>query len=135
MPAEVIEQDLRARWSQVVCWFPALKQGIPDRDNPLSAYVFVRAPLSPRIERSPYALRLLRDPRTHELQKVTDHELRQMVLPPELPEPFTTVHITSGDWAGLSGTVVERNCKTVKVLVELWSSTRIVTLEPSEYRF
>lgn len=116
-----------------MCWFPALKQGVPDRDNPLSAYVFVRAPLSPRIERSPYVLRLLRNPRTRELQKVTDAELRAMVRLPALPPPQTVVTITGGPCAGLTGTVVETNCRSIRVLVELWSTSKLVTLEPNEF--
>lgn len=133
IPVSLVEQDLRARWQDVVCRFPAVKQGLLDRDNPLSAYVFIQSPLSPKIEKSQFALRLLRDPVTRRLQKVTDVELAELIVPPSLPAPGTPVIITHGEWSGLSATVVETNCRSVKVLVELWSAQTLVTLGANEF--
>lgn len=129
-----IERDLRARWADVICRFPAVKQGQLDRDNPLSAYVFVQTPLSPKIEKSIYTSGLLRDPVTRKLQKVTDADLAEMVPTTPLPAPGTSVRVTVGDWSGLEAQVVERNCQTIKVLIELWSKTTILTLAPNEFQ-
>ncbi len=141
--AEDIERDLRARWPKVVCRFPALKQGVVDFDNPLSAYIFVRTPVSRKIENSQFAMRLLREPtvklpngrfRVGGLQKVSESELRLMAPNIELPEPGVSVRVTAGDWAGLEGVVVESSGTAIKVLVELWSRKRLLKLEPSEFQ-
>jgi hypothetical protein len=128
-----VEADLRMRWAPVVCKFPAVKQLALDRENPLSNYVFVQVPLSPKLEKSPYATKFLRDPLTRRLQKVTDAELAVMVSTTPLPEPGTTIKVTAGDFCGLDATVVETNCSSVKCLVELWSKQSILTLSPNEF--
>lgn len=133
LTAAEVEADLKMRWAPVICRFPAVKQGQLDKDNPLSNYVFVQVPLSPKLEKSPYATKFLRDPQTRKLQKVTDADLTLMVATTPLPPPGTTIRVTAGDWVGLEATVVECNCSSVKVLVELWSKQSILTLAPNEF--
>lgn len=133
IPVSDVEHDLRQRWDKVVCRFPAVKQGLLDRSNPLSSYVFVQTPVSSKIERSVYATRFLRDPGTRKLQKVTDAELLAMAPTILLPSPGETVIVTVGDWAGLEATVVEAAGEQVQVLVELWSKRAVLKLLPNEY--
>lgn len=133
LPVADLERDLLARWPAAICQFPAVKQGLLDRENPLSAYVFVRTPISPKLETSPYATRFLRDVTSRKLQKVSDTELRAMVAPPALPPPGTMVRVTAGDWADMEGVVVSQNCTQVGVLLELWSKKAVVDLAPTEF--
>lgn len=132
IPVSDLERDLLARWPQAVCRFPAVKQGVLDRDNPLSLYVFVKAPVSTKIEASLYAAHLLREPSSHRLYKVSDRELEEMVAPPALPPLGTLVRVTAGDWADMEGVVVAQNCTQVSVLLELWSKKAVVALLPNE---
>lgn len=132
IPVADLERDLLAHWPQAVCKFPAVKQGLLDRDNPLSLYVFVKAPVSPKIESSLYASRLLREPGSSRLQKVSAAELEQMVAPPALPPPGSVVRVTAGDWADMEGVVVAQNCTQVSVLLELWSKKAVISLSPNE---
>lgn len=127
-----LEQDLVGRWPQATCRFPAVRQGLLDRENPLSAYVFVQAPASLKLEASPYAAHYLRIAGTPRLHLVTDRELRQMANLPDLPPCGTLVRVTAGDWADMEGVVVAQNCTKVAVLLELWSTTAVVELPPSE---
>lgn len=136
-PITIVElhTDLTRRWAKAVCHFPAIKQGRLDRENPLSAYVFVQVPVATQLlERSPYASHWLRDPVSRKLLKVDDTALHAMVQPPALPTPGAMVKVTAGDYAGLEGTVVETNCQTVRVLVELWSRQNLLTLAANEFQ-
>jgi len=132
IPVDVLERDLRHRWEDVECWFPAVREGYLDSLNPLSAYVFVRTPLSTRLETSPYVQRILRDTR-RQLQKVTDEELAAMTSTVELPPVGAVVQATKGDWSGLTGRVVHTNCTSVDVLIELWSRRSVVTLAAGDF--
>lgn len=125
-----LEADLRARWPKTVCTFPAVRQGLLDRDNPLSSYVFIRSPASPKLEASPYVAHYLRV--AHRLQLVSDAELRVMAKPPLLPPCGTLVRVTAGDWADMEGVVVAQNCTAVSVLLELWSRKSVVELPSTE---
>jgi hypothetical protein len=128
-----LEDDLRARWPQLVARFPAVRSGLLDRDNPLSLYVFIQDPASPKLETSPYAARFLRVPGSARLQLVSDAELAAMAVPPLLP-CGTLVRVTAGDWSDMEGVVVAQNCTKVSVLLELWSKRAVVDLAPSELR-
>lgn len=135
IPVDEVRADLLRRWQKAVVHFPAVKQGRLDRDNPLSAYVFVQVPVATELlQRSPYASHWLRDPVSRKLLKVDEYELQGMVQPPALPGPGATVKVTAGDYAGLDGTVVETNCATVRVLVELWSRQNLLTLAANEFQ-
>jgi len=128
----LIERDFTGRWSKTVCRFPAVRQGILDRDNPLSQYVFVQHPASLKLETSPYATRYLRVPGTAKLQLVVDRELQEMAVPPALPPCGSLVRVLAGDWADMEGVVVAQNCVSVSVLLELWSKTAVIDLPPAE---
>ncbi len=127
-----VERDFLTRWPQTVCRFPAVRQGVLDRDNPLSLYVFIKAPASPKLESSPYASRYLRIPGCRRLQLVTEAELLAMAVPPELPPCGAIVRVTAGDWADMEGVVVAQNCVSVSVLLELWSKQAVIELPPTE---
>jgi hypothetical protein len=127
-----LERDLRGRWPPMVARFPAVRAGLLDRENPLSAYVFVQNPASLKLEASPYAAGFLRVPTKSSLQLVSDRELRQMASPPALPPCGTLVRVTAGDWSDMEGVVVAQNCAKVSVLLELWSKRTIIDLAPVE---
>jgi len=128
-----IERDLRNRWPKVEVKFPAVRHGQLDKDNPLSSYIFVRTPVSRKIENSIYATRLLRDPSSRRIHKITDVELAAMAPTILLPQPGSTVIVTTGDFAGLEAVVVEATDQSVKALVELWSKKAVVNLLPNEF--
>lgn len=135
LPVATLEQDFSTRWPHpqpMVVRFPATRAGLLDRENPLSAYVFVRWPASLMLETSPYATRYLRIPGSSRLQLVADAELKQMVTPPVLPPCGTLVRVTVGDWSDMEGVVVAQNCSKVSVLLELWSKRTVIDLPPSE---
>lgn len=127
-----LERDLVARCPTVVCRFPAIKLGLLDRDNPLSAYVFVQAPAPLKLEASPYATRFLRDAH-NQTHLVSDVELAQVIAPPILPPLGQLVRVTAGDWTDMEGVVVSQNCRSVGVLLELWSRKSVVDLSPTEF--
>lgn len=127
-----LELDLVARWPQAICRFPAIRQGLLDRDNPLSAYVFVQTPASLKLEASPFATHYLRIPGSARLQLVTDRELREMASLPALPPCGTLVRVTAGDWTDMEGVVVAQNCAKVSVLLELWSKSAVIDVPPTE---
>jgi hypothetical protein len=135
LPVADLERDLLARSPQTVMRFPAIRAGLLDRDNPLSAYVFVKHPTaSLSLEASQYAARYLRVPGTSRLQVVTEAELKQMAVPPALPPTGTLVRVIAGDWSDMEGIVVAQNCTKVAVLLELWSKRAVIELPPSELR-
>ena len=127
-----LEREFLARWPRNVFRFPAVKQGMIDLANPLSAYVFVLPPISASVfERSRLIATVLTDA-GHRPLLVTDDELRHMMPMPPFPDPGTSVRVTAGDFEGLEGTVVEVNCNSCKVLVELWSRTSLLNLAANE---
>jgi hypothetical protein len=129
-----LERDLLGRGPKTVCRFPAVRQGLLDRENPLSLYVFVKNPASLKLEASPYATRYLRTAGSGRLQLVAETELRRMAVPPALPPCGALVRVTTGDWADMEGVVVAQNCTQVSVLVELWSRRAVIDLPPTELR-
>lgn len=114
--------------------FPAVRAGLLDRENPISLYVFVKNPASPKLETSPYATRYLRIAGSTKLQLVSESELKQMAVPPALPPPGTVVRVTAGDWSDMEGVVVAQNCTKVSVLLELWSRRTVIELPPAEFQ-
>ena len=128
-----LTRDLTTRWPQLQFKLPAVKHDVLDRDNPLSSYLFLRPPVPPRLDTSPFVQRLLRDPGSHKIQYVTDSELAGMSPTPLLPDPGQIVRVTAGDWADMEGVIVEKNCETVDVLIELWSRKSVVTLRANEF--
>lgn len=132
-PLTDIEREFRSRWPDNVFHFPATKQGRLDAENPLSAYVFVRPPIdASSFERSSLIAAVLRDPATRQVLYVTERELKRMTPLPPFPPIGTSVRVTAGDYEGLEGTIVEVTCTTAKVLIELWSRKRILTLAANE---
>lgn len=134
LPVEEIQRDLLAYCPHAQLHFPATKAGLLDRENPLSAYLFVRTPASLKLERSQFVTRFLRDPVTHRIQKITDAELSAMAPAVLLPPLGATVRITNGDFEGLEATVVDSTPEQqIVALVELWSRQALVTLQPNEF--
>jgi hypothetical protein len=131
-PVAELEQEFRARWPRNTFHFPAIKQGRLDMDNPLSGYVFVEPPVDHSFERSSLVAAVLKDPTTRKPLYVSDDELRGMRPLPPFPPPGASVLVTAGDYSGLEGVVVEVNCATCKVLVELWSKKSVLTLAANE---
>ena len=134
MPVTELEAEFLRRWPRSIFRFPAVRQGCIDPENPLSAYVFVEPPIDGSFERSSLISGFLKDPVTHRPYYVTEIELAQMTPLPAFPPPGTSVLVTAGDYTGLEGTIVEINCNTCKVLIELWSRKSVLTLASNEFQ-
>jgi hypothetical protein len=133
MPVADLEREFRRRCPTSAFHFPAVRQGCLDPENPMSAYVLVQPPVDASIEQSGLVAGVLKDPVSRRPLTVSDADVQRMSPLPLFPPPGSSVLVTAGDYTGLEGTVVEVNCSTCKVLVELWSRQSVLTLAVGEF--
>lgn len=133
MPVADLEREFRRRWPHRVFRFPAVRHGCLDPANPMSAYVLVEPPVDSSFEQSSLVCAVLKDPVTSRPHLITEAELQIMSPLPVFPPPGSSVLVTVGDYDGLEGTVVEVNCNSCKVLVELWSRHTVLVLAANEF--
>lgn len=125
--------------------FPAARDGEIQRENPLSNYVFLVLNLSDaeilKLERSRLVDVVLCTAgsvgRWRQVIRVRDDEILAMTSREDVSKELTVgvrVCIESGNWMGLYGTVVEVFGDKIKVAVELYSRTRIVTLNREDVK-